>query len=627
MLSLSDTLVPGIEGTITALLSSVESGFTLYVSDCGVDTFSFTPSSSVALGVTPSVTGNIVATVGKEGYNLYCGEFPVVDVYGIISGTVRDSMTSNLLGGASVQIYRGESPEPIFEVFTDDSGEFTIPDSLKVGSFVAKVMNFGYEDHTDTLFLLRGPNAYEIEMVPGERAILSGVVNLKDRGDNSGVIIKARYEDYVFSTTDDDRGNYFLNLPPDVVYTVGAHKEGYTGDGEEGVGVPRTDANFTLYPITTLYFSDFEDDEGDATGTSDWQWGVPTTGPSDAHSGEKLWATNLNGNYRNSSNSELTTSDVFLPDVSYIELSFRHWYNMEGYYDGGNVKVSSDGGFTVVEPRGGYPEDAVSSGNYGIPGEPAYSGESGGWEEATFNMTKYAGDTVNLRFHFGSDHSATCSGWYVDDVWVGYVDSAGIHDVGVLSISLPDTVYKDSTYVPAASIYNYGVQESPFPVTCSMEDYTDTVIVDAPPETRVDVEFDGWRPAVGDTVITARVETGLMEDGADRNNAMDKEICVVIGVHGDIPEKYILYQNTPNPFLDATTIRYAIPEEGKVSLEIYNVLGQRVCLLERGEREAGFYDVKWDGRDSRGVRVSGGVYFVRFSSGDFHSISKLVKVR
>ncbi|OYD16983.1 hypothetical protein CH333_02205, partial [candidate division WOR-3 bacterium JGI_Cruoil_03_44_89] len=246
VLSLSDTLVPGIEGTITALLSSVESGFTLYVSGCGVDTFSFTPSSSVALGVTPSVTGDIVATVGKEGYNLYCGEFPVVDIYGTISGTVRDSITSDLLGGASVQIYRGESPEPIFEVFTDDSGEFTIPDSLKVGSFLAKVMSFGYEDHTDTLFLLRGPNTYEIEMVPGEMLMLSGVINLRDRGDNSGVTVEARYGDYTFSTTDDGRGNYTLNLPPGALYTVRAYRKGYTEDVKEDVSVPQSDVDFTL---------------------------------------------------------------------------------------------------------------------------------------------------------------------------------------------------------------------------------------------------------------------------------------------------------------------------------------------------------------------------------------------
>ncbi|OYD17004.1 hypothetical protein CH333_02175, partial [candidate division WOR-3 bacterium JGI_Cruoil_03_44_89] len=95
----------------------------------------------------------------------------------------------------------------------------------------------------------------------------------------------------------------------------------------------------------------------------------------------------------------------------------------------------------------------------------------------------------------------------------------------------------------------------------------------------------------------------------------------------DIPRVYALYQNTPNPFGDVTRIRYAIPRKGEVSLEVYNVLGQKISVLESGVKETGFYDVKWDGRDSRGMRVSGGVYFVRFSSGDFHSIKKIVKLR
>jgi hypothetical protein len=100
-----------------------------------------------------------------------------------------------------------------------------------------------------------------------------------------------------------------------------------------------------------------------------------------------------------------------------------------------------------------------------------------------------------------------------------------------------------------------------------------------------------------------------------------------VGVDEDIPRVYALYQNAPNPFWDATTIRYALPRKGRVSLEVYNVLGQRVSVLESGVKQAGFYDVKWDGRDSRGMKVSGGIYFVRFSSGDFHSIKKIVKLR
>ncbi|MCK4329464.1 T9SS type A sorting domain-containing protein, partial [candidate division WOR-3 bacterium] len=253
------------------------------------------------------------------------------------------------------------------------------------------------------------------------------------------------------------------------------------------------------------------------------------------------------------------------------------------------------------------------------------------WEMAVFDLTGYAGDTVNIRFHFGSDSWVTESGWYVDDVWVGYVDSTGIHDVGVLSLSLPDTVYENSSYTPGASIYNYGVEELPFPVVCYIGDYIDTVYTDLQPGIKLDVEFGEWIPDVHDTTLTAIVETRLRGDWAPSNDAYEKDVYVC-PPHGtslgeNKPKVYALYQGRPNPFGDIATIRYAIPRKGEVSLDIYNILGQSVIQLVSGVKEPGYYDVRWDGRDSRGKKVSGGIYFVKFSSGDFYSIKKIVKVR
>ncbi|MCK4330411.1 T9SS type A sorting domain-containing protein, partial [candidate division WOR-3 bacterium] len=232
---------------------------------------------------------------------------------------------------------------------------------------------------------------------------------------------------------------------------------------------------------------------------------------------------------------------------------------------------------------------------------------------------------------FGSDSWVTESGWYVDDVQVGYVDSTGIHDVGVLSLLLPDTVYEDSAYIPGASIYNYGVAEIPFPVVCHIGDYIDTVFTEVQPGVKLDVEFREWIPDVRDTTLTAIVETRLRGDWAPSNNIIEKDVYVYqvqgTGFDESIPKVYALYQGRPNPFGDIATIRYAIPKKGEVSLDIYNILGQSVIQLVSGVKEPGYYDVRWDGRDSRGKKVSGGIYFVKFSSGDFYSIKKIVKVR
>ncbi|GIS72408.1 MAG: hypothetical protein CM1200mP10_19850 [Candidatus Neomarinimicrobiota bacterium] len=61
-------------------------------------------------------------------------------------------------------------------------------------------------------------------------------------------------------------------------------------------------------------------------------------------------------------------------------MQINHWYQIENYYDGGNVKISTDGGTTwvVLLPEEDYPKDAVYTGNAGIPGEVAYSGTTTG---------------------------------------------------------------------------------------------------------------------------------------------------------------------------------------------------------------------------------------------------------
>ncbi len=66
--------------------------------------------------------------------------------------------------------------------------------------------------------------------------------------------------------------------------------------------------------------------------------------------------------------------------------------------------------------------------------------------------------------------------------------------------------------------------------------------------------------------------------------------------------------NSPNPFNPVTTITYVLPENARVRLDIYNVLGQRVKTLVDGQVEAGINSVVWNGKDAVGNQVSSGFY-------------------
>ena len=184
----------------------------------------------------------------------------------------------------------------------------------------------------------------------------------------------------------------------------------------------------TAAPVTCqiygyTYLKDFEANNGGYTagGTPStlWQWGVPTSGPGGAHSGTKLWATNLAGAYPDSANAYLTTGLIQLPSRPPITLSFWQWYDMESYYDGGNVKISTNNGSTwaLLGSYGNpYNEDAASSSNAGIPGQACFSGSQQSWQQVTFDLGSYAGQWIQLRWHFGSDTTLTYNGWYIDDV-------------------------------------------------------------------------------------------------------------------------------------------------------------------------------------------------------------------
>ncbi|NOZ60960.1 MAG: T9SS type A sorting domain-containing protein [Calditrichaeota bacterium] len=76
-----------------------------------------------------------------------------------------------------------------------------------------------------------------------------------------------------------------------------------------------------------------------------------------------------------------------------------------------------------------------------------------------------------------------------------------------------------------------------------------------------------------------------------------------------VPDKFALQQNFPNPFNSMTIIQYQLPQKSEVDIAIYNCLGQRIKTLICGKREAGCYQIIWNGKDEHGKEVGSGIYF------------------
>jgi C1A family cysteine protease len=85
---------------------------------------------------------------------------------------------------------------------------------------------------------------------------------------------------------------------------------------------------------------------------------------------------------------------------------------------------------------------------------------------------------------------------------------------------------------------------------------------------------------------------------------------------------FVLEQNYPNPFNPVTTIEYAIPKDGFVSLNVFNVLGQQVSVIVNENMKAGNHKVKFDAS-----RLSSGVYYYRLECNDKVMIKKMVVLK
>ncbi len=161
---------------------------------------------------------------------------------------------------------------------------------------------------------------------------------------------------------------------------------------------------------TIVWSENFDDGNGNNRWFADngvWDFGSPTKadGPAtnslgfQTHSGSFCAVTVLAGDYPANANSRLIRIQSFVVPAAnqFPRLRFWHWYATQIGPDYGEVQVKGTNGWQSISPH--------------------YTGLSGGWTYASLDLSAFAGQTIQVGFHFVSDGPGfEGAGWYVDDI-------------------------------------------------------------------------------------------------------------------------------------------------------------------------------------------------------------------
>ncbi len=129
---------------------------------------------------------------------------------------------------------------------------------------------------------------------------------------------------------------------------------------------------------------------------------------------------------------------------------------------------------------------------------------------------------------------------------------------------------------------------------------------------------------------TSMLSDSVIFAGTEGSSVYKRKIILDNKIPEQLPTTVNLKQNFPNPFNSGTFIQYSLPPNQssyKVSLKIYNVLGQQVKVLKESSDHSDIYTLKWDGKNNVGTEVPSGIYFYKLVANNFTVTKKMLLVR
>jgi hypothetical protein len=118
----------------------------------------------------------------------------------------------------------------------------------------------------------------------------------------------------------------------------------------------------------------------------------------------------------------------------------------------------------------------------------------------------------------------------------------------------------------------------------------------------------------------------IHENESEYSEVASIALLSLVDVNG-IPDNYTLHQNFPNPFNPTTQIKYELPSDALVNINIYDVMGRKIKSLTNSNQSAGYHSLRWDATNNIGEAVSAGMYIYTIQAGEYRSTKKMVLLK
>ncbi|MCX8011498.1 MAG: T9SS type A sorting domain-containing protein, partial [Ignavibacteria bacterium] len=137
----------------------------------------------------------------------------------------------------------------------------------------------------------------------------------------------------------------------------------------------------------------------------------------------------------------------------------------------------------------------------------------------------------------------------------------------------------------------------------------------------VKIKVEGAILRISDEISKGKFFDEVISDGKEIT-LVDSKIQSISIQNLELPEEFTLSQNYPKPFHPTTKIEYSIPQSARVTLKVFDILGNEVITLIDETKKAGTHSIEFDAS-----RLSSGIYFYKLKVGDRYLIRKMNLVK